>query len=118
MTLYCNIKSFWQRGKRGYADRDLLSLDDYLCTWLPQALRQLATMEPQGYPAECGSWESWEQNLEQMAAGFEAGHQIISLDFWVLGDTIEQNRAKDKELSDRFDAGLALFAKYFFGLWR
>jgi len=118
MRIIYSIKSFWQRGKRGYAARDLLSLDDYLCTWLPQALRQLATMEPQGYPAECGSWENWEQILEQMAAGFEAGQQIISLDYWGLNLPPALNKAKEDELAKRFDTGMALFVKYFFGLWR
>ena len=35
------IKYFFQRGIRGYSDRDIWALDDYLCSWLPKALRQM-----------------------------------------------------------------------------
>src|SRR3990167_183363 len=64
------IKWFWQRGKRGYADSDLWSLDFYLESWLPEALNQLAK-ETIGSPGEPMTFKEWQRILRKMAKGFK-----------------------------------------------
>ena len=39
------VKWFIQRGKRGYADCDVWSLDSYLNSWMPEAIHQLKKRE-------------------------------------------------------------------------
>lgn len=39
--VYRQVRWFWQRGRRGYSDLDAVSLDAYLCSWLPDAIRQI-----------------------------------------------------------------------------
>ena len=41
MDLYYEVKWFIQRGRRGYSDRDTWSLDQYLASWMPEALERL-----------------------------------------------------------------------------
>jgi len=41
MQLAREIKWYWQRARYGYADCDLWSLDMYLASWMPSALRDL-----------------------------------------------------------------------------
>lgn len=90
---YRDIKGFLQRGKRGYADCDVWSLDSYLNSWLPAALRRLKATK-QGVPSrvfepeDCGEDGSpseegmkraetrWNDILDQMIVGFEAGRRM------------------------------------------
>lgn len=46
---YDLIRAFIQRGRRGWADQDVWSLDGYLNSWLPDALRRLRDTK-QGVP--------------------------------------------------------------------
>src|SRR5664279_5964303 len=52
------VRAFWQRGRYGYARRDWWSLDCYLCTWLPRAIRdyQDGSGIHHGEPDANGSW--------------------------------------------------------------
>ena len=87
------IKWFIQRGRRGWADCDVWSLDNYLNGWLPSALRCLKEQK-QGVPSsmfepeDCipeGDWRGnpseegmvraearWDAIMDKMIAGFEA----------------------------------------------
>ena len=50
-TLYCEIKWFLQRGRRGWADRDTWSMDSYLERVIPGMLIRLANAA-HGYPCQ------------------------------------------------------------------
>lgn len=82
------VKWFVQRGRRGWSDRDLWSLDSYLAEWLPDALRALKERK-HGVPMEMfdeGSDYSpeateiavkrWNATLDQMIEGFVAWQRI------------------------------------------
>lgn len=86
---YREIKWFIQRGRRGWSDRDVWGLDDYLSGWLPDALRRLKEKK-QGVPGamfeteDCGKDGNvtedgmvrgearWNAIMDKMIAGFEA----------------------------------------------
>lgn len=87
------LKWFIQRGRRGWANCDVWSLDTYLSGWLPSALRHLKETK-HGVPIGCvdsgdrdgcgNSSEAgmkraearWNAILDTMIAGFEAAQRI------------------------------------------
>lgn len=92
-NVYRDIKYFIQRGRRGWADCDVWSLDGYLNSWLPDALRKLkkdkhgvpnSVVEPE----DCGEYGSvteegmeravarWDAIMDKMIAGFEANKRL------------------------------------------
>lgn len=103
------IKWFIQRGRRGWADCDLWSLDEYLAQWLPDALLKLKE-DVHGWPEgpDCPTFESWQQILVEMADGFKAEQE--------LGEGILDEKERDK-INKRKEKGLNLFVKYFSALW-
>jgi len=115
------IKWFLQRGKRGYAECDVWSLDGYLEEWLPKALKELKE-NIHGCPCELYDKENkgneckrWEYILEKMMQGFEASRSLSELDFFTEDDKIDKK--KEEELKRKFDEGKKLFAEYFQSLW-
>ena len=108
-----DLKAFSQRGFRGYADRDVWELCDYLSEWLPCALRHLAA-NAYGYLPELAGkdedekLESWKEILLKIAEGFEAHHKI---DSYLYSEEEEDQLLKQKE------EGLSLFVRYFGDLW-
>jgi hypothetical protein len=86
---YREIKWFIQRGRRGWADCDTWSLDDYLTSWLPAALRYLKEHK-HGVPSAVVEAEDcredgqvsdegleraesrWNAIMDKMIEGFEA----------------------------------------------
>ena len=122
------IKYFIQRGKRGYSDRDLWDFDSYLSEILPPALRKLSK-QAYGCPGELWDKDAvntechkWAEILEEMAQGFEVATAIKNMQFFESvksgsGYTREINREKQKLLTEKFEKGMGLFAKYYLDLW-
>ena len=112
-----NIKAFYQRGTRGYADRDCWGIDWYICSWIPSALRTMVNKEKGGgnsYPGkpwgkEADTFDHWQATIEKIAVGFEAHQQVANFEY-------ENDKEKIKLLKIR-DEGMALFIKYFDHLW-
>jgi len=96
---YREIKWFIQRGRRGYADCDVWSLDDYLDRWMPNALRRLKKTKQgvpssvfeegdyqtegfwQGNPSEEGTERAvarWDAIMDKMIEAFEAHKRMGS----------------------------------------
>jgi hypothetical protein len=92
---YHAIKWFMQRGKRGWADCDVWSLDYYLDGWMPDALRKLkkdkhgipTNVFPTGpeYTRKDGNpnkaatdiaRKRWDKILSDIIAGFEASARV------------------------------------------
>ena len=70
MELIKKIKYFIQRGKRGYSDRDVWSVDCYLATIIPPMLRDVAKYSI-GHPANLRNFDEWKEILHRIADGFE-----------------------------------------------
>lgn len=113
-----DIVAFIQRGKRGYADRDCWGLDDYLCDWLPSALRTMVDKNKGGgnsYPGEpwgpeAENFKTWKATVHKMAKGFEAHKKLSDLMY-------HKDKAKMKELQKEHEEGMVLFVKFFGHLW-
>jgi hypothetical protein len=91
--MYRDIRWFIQRGRRGWSDRDTWSLDHYLSSWMPEALRHLKETK-QGVPSsmfkpeDCGeegnptdiglqqAQDRWNAIIDKMIAAFEAHRRI------------------------------------------
>jgi len=110
-----NIKWFYQRGKRGYSDCDVWSLDYYLSSWMPEAIRRLSKLPHGGHPTTmcdeplsccdgCPGQERWESILSDIADAFEVARKTGG---WTL----------TPDERGRFDKGMKLFTEYYFGLW-
>ena len=78
------IRWFFQRGIRGYSDKDLWSFDDYLSKVISKGLRQLA-IQSHGCPHEFydeknDSCKEWAKTLIIIAEGFEAKQKLTNDD--------------------------------------
>jgi len=103
-----NIKWFWQRGKRGYSDRDLWNLDEYLTDLFISALRYLRKNH-YGYPPLITD-EEWNGILDKMIAGFVANKVIKN-------DSLNLNKKEIKLLQGKFKTGMALLSEWYNYLW-
>lgn len=115
------VKWFWQRGKRGYADCDVWSIDWHLTSYMGNALRQLRDSvhgcpiidtgrEMMGFD-DCDSltMEEWKFTINYIAETFDLARKIE--EYEILG-------VKDMEAAmKRFHHGMAMFNEYFFSLW-
>lgn len=142
MEIYTWIKHFIQRGSRGFADCDCWSIDSYLCEIIPNMLRQLKR-NTHGYPANLTE-EKWNEILDKIIAGFEAGKRLQNMDNWEMNEgnelvttpheenphlariswtnpwseeQIKHFRELDEKDEKAFDEGMGLFVKFFFSLW-
>ncbi len=136
------FKWWYQRAKRGYADCDIWSLDGYLNSWLPKALRHLKETS-HGHPGNVQGFKTWQNILERIALGFEASSRIANTENWVLNEgqemysvptndpclseikfknnwtpeQIKYFRELDKKDYRIFKQGMTLFSKYYMNLW-
>jgi len=96
LDAYRHAEAFIQRGYRGWADRDAWSLDDYLDSFMPDALRRLKETKHgipmdmfDGLPDKDGDGRSyhspetmaiaearWDAIIDKMIAAFEASRRI------------------------------------------
>lgn len=118
--LWLQLKWFFQRGSRGYADNSVWSIDWYLCSWMGRALRELAenvhgtpildTGRVVTDPNDCDTFtmEEWKATILYIADTFDLGRKIQDYDI-----PVEQMPAAMK----RFNQGMAMFTEYFFNLW-
>ena len=129
MRILRKIKWFLQRGRRGWADCDLWSLDMYLSGWMPHAMRRLIKIKHAvpteilmqfEFPDESGNFSKesiekaivrWSDTLEKIALGFEAANTLTNLDYnWK--DDAEYERLKQLKRT-----GLTLFVEHYDSLW-
>jgi hypothetical protein len=124
------IKRFIQRGRRGWADCDVWSFDDYLCDIIPQGLRKLkggAGCPSEFYDKEAKNKEChlWNEALEEMAQGFEAAAFLKTSGYSKMVHskekpgyyTMETDIEAMKNAKEKMDKGLQLFAEHFLSLW-
>ncbi|MEK6883753.1 MAG: hypothetical protein AABY22_29260 [Nanoarchaeota archaeon] len=122
------IKWFIQRGKRGYADSDVWSIDGYLCSWLPSALEKLKNTN-HGCPVsdKCKCTRDGNENmkclfddyLDKMILGFKSVNDLLNLVYITKKNKNKPKilKAEEDKLQNKFDEGMKLFVKYFQSLW-
>lgn len=135
------IKYWYQRAKRGYADRDVWAIDYYLNSFMPKMIRQLKETT-HGYPGGL-SPKKWDNILEKIALGFEAADRITDTKNWVMNEgsemytvptdnphlteikftndwtpeQVKHFKELDRKDMRTFKAGMDLFVKHYFSLW-
>lgn len=120
------IKTFVQRGNRGWADSDIWDFDSYLSDIIIAGVRDLK----KGIGCPGGLWDKeaknkecwkWHEILEEIAQGFEAAKEMNHPRYsWEKKDTALQRKIdleQQKVLTKKFERGMELFGKYFFNLW-
>lgn len=113
--IFKEIKAFFQRGWRGYADSDLWSLDHYLIQVLAPGLREFAR-SPFGWPGEPMTYEGWKEILNEMADGFQAVADVEER-FSDEDLDIKEFIKDEKEAWKKLDNSLKLLRKWFGHLW-
>ena len=115
-NLFWDIKYFIQRGRRGWSDKDVWSLDSHFTNVITQSLLRLIEIH-HGCPQEFFSekkkgkeCEKWVVMLKQIIEGFEANQKLMDLDFAVKSK-------EEKKLKDKWKKGSELFIKYYNSLW-
>lgn len=129
------IKWFWQRGTRGYSDRDVWGIDDWFLNIIVPMLEQLKEVK-HGYPLDLTS-EQWDEILDRMIFCFkEANEETCSMVneyetdfiFKIYGNLekeskeLENNYFKRAEEIENYqlqmkEEAFKLFSKYFHALW-
>lgn len=99
---YREIKSFLQRGYRGYADNDVWGLDEYLSRVISETTGHLAK-NTSSYPGGM-TFSNWKKILRQISK------DIQIKDHYKTEKEQSQSYAKQQE-------ALKLFVKYFCHLW-
>ena len=96
------IKWFYQRGRRGFSDRDVWSFDYYLADVISKGCRQLFEIS-HGYPFDLTE-EKWKAILDTLSNEFA--------DYVKMKDN-----ADSKEFNKKMTTLFALFRKHFSHLW-
>ena len=128
-----DIVAFIQRGKRGWSNRDVWELSDYISKTLAKTLL-LLNKNHCGYPGDLTEGQ-WLDILNKMIDTFETAYKIAGGEVYYI-PTKEWNEIKyrqmlhyieskgpivervlSKKQSKEFEEGFALFQKYFFSLW-
>jgi len=115
-----NIKFFFQRGRRGYADCDTWSLDSHITDIMIPMLTRLRDHHC-GVPCSRGeSYEvaekKWIEILNIIIAGFESSKRIIELDYPDNLTAAELNVLYEADMII-FKKGMEVLTENFFGLW-
>lgn len=123
--LWLEFSDFVKRGLYGWCPRDSFALDDYLSSFMDQAVREVKGW---GHPTEIFK-EIYGENFDPLRAteedsikAQERWHTILDK----IAMSFELNRRLDDQLKDmelykksliEIDEGLQLFAKHFLSLW-
>ncbi len=112
--LYGDIRAFYQRGTRGWADCDTWGLDYHLSCWLPQALKRLRD-NSRGCPSELfdetneDNCHKWKDILNEIIDGFEAYRKFE--------ESYITDIKKEKEVDEKVRKSCELLGKWFGSLW-
>lgn len=98
-----SVRFFFQRVSRGWDDSQTWNLDTRIAEHVLPRLKLFKKLN-NGHPVTLTGTE-WDQILEQMIFAFE----------WAATDCVD--RSEDTETFARVQAGMELFAKYYFDLW-
>ena len=108
--VYREIKSFLQRGYRGYADSDLWGFDGYLAEILSEGLKKFGK-NIHSYPGYgmANTSKKWRAIIKEMRKGFALK---VKLDRDYTFD-----KKKRKEYDKQIKKSFHLLEKYFENLW-
>lgn len=128
-----SIKSYFIRGKRGWAPMDTWSLDAYLAEVIRDSVTHLRNTAC-GHPSDLSSMDEWHEILDKIAWSFDFAVKVIDCDIHYFekdGFESEERYEEVKESVSRacrghvateeeiakYKEGFELFQKYFMALW-
>lgn len=130
MEWFRKLRDFYQRGTRGYADRDVWNFHNYLIKVIAGGCRDLAKNH-MGHPMDLGvtKWNKdgwpehatdkgnaeWEQILEDIATGFEAFEKLEWDEEFEDIPHVDSQRAKDYRA--KYEKASKLLIERFGNLW-
>jgi hypothetical protein len=124
LHLYRAVRSFIQRGIRGFSNEDIWSLDMHLCSLISGSVKRLANT-CYSHPCDMEGNNSeektamWKDELMTIANGFDAGASMADdppmKKLHNGQEVIDLAAYEEKE--KQFRKGMDLFAKRFFNLW-
>jgi len=120
------IKSFFQRGYRGWADEDTWDFDLYLAKVMSQGLKHLKKHH-HGCPSDIYNKykdrkdltqhqkdklavKEWKTKMDIMIRGFEIVPQLFNM-------KVLKTKIRKERYFYEFERGLDIFKKYYFNLW-
>lgn len=107
-NLILEIKWFFNRGKKGYADIDMWNFDEYIARLIKENCFILAE-EHHGYPNSLTD-DKWKQILLDISFGFGSYLEMRS-------GIYETKDAEFKRLKKEYKNGLKLFSEYHQYIW-
>lgn len=121
-NVFDNIKWFFQRLFRGYADIDFADLGIYVCQKVLPILKAWINSERIGFPEEFGSKEKWDETLNEIlwAVNETANNteeDLLYAQARRYGWQREYLREKLEENWARQEKGMELFGKYLPAMW-
>ena len=108
------IRDFIQRGRKGYANSDLWSFDNWLSRLIANGLREFKG-NCYTYPGDGISWEEWMAILDEMIECFE--EQCRSLDNISGEDFLKKWGERREHQRQKLHRGLELLERYYYDLW-
>lgn len=127
MNIFKQIKWFFQRGRRGWADCDWWSMHSYISDMMPELIRKLkggfgCPSEFYDKEAKNNECHRWNEILEEIAQGFEAAKFLDTYGYhkWVdadKGKKLEVDMEAMENARQKMERGLELFSKHYLNLW-
>ena len=113
-NFFRHIKWFFQRGFKGYCDKDLWSLRDWFNTVFPKMLREFEAdiHSVPSFNKEIKTKQDWEDIIERMAIALERTNE----DFWIESAGMFTT-AHYSKMEINKEAFMDMFSKYYFDLW-
>ena len=107
----------FQRVYRGWDNRAVWGVDEWLCDKMTPILKQLK-IKKRGYPACLNSADEWSKILDQIILGFESYKKIVDMS-WVKVEDVGTQPYKDKmaQLEHDYRVGMSYFRDYLGALW-
>lgn len=106
---YRNFIAFWQRGKRGWSDRDTWGFDTYLAGVIRDGVQSLNDNK-HGWPGDPMTYEEWGQILTEISVGMQAHLDVMDL---LTGRTPEETQ----QAAAKRDLALDHLKAYWGHLW-
>ena len=116
--VYWPLRTFWERGRRGWSVRDTWSIDYYLSSIIPPMLEHLRD-NGHGWPGEPLTVEEWNAILDKIARGFRAHSEVVNMDYIKDGEHYDRETHQPVEdaLRKEWKQGAKLFVKWYGHLW-
>ena len=114
--MFRKVRSFIQRGIRGWANEDTWNLYYFLANVIANATKYLLKTQ-HGYPGSLTE-EEWNKELEEMIWAFE--YYRDSSDIWMQDNNRvgnEQAKKNKEKNEDRAKKGIQIFIEHFRDLW-